>query len=184
MSTAMKSLVGAALLSLISLATGGAASAQVAAPTTPGTDFGSKKSNKRASEAAQAIRDGKSAEGLRLAEKAIKSDSKNPWAYYNKADALSRMNRVDEAVATFREAERRFSPADMYGKSIAIYGRANVLDQAGRCEEARKAFGEYAAFIRTDDSKSADMAERFADACVARPASATRQTSASVVRTP
>lgn len=157
---------------ILSLTAGGAALAQVAAPTTPGADYGSKRSNKRASDAAKAIRDGRATEGLRLAEKAIKTDPKNPWAYYNRADALADLKRVDEAVAAFQEAERRFSAADMYGKSIAIYGRANVLDQAGRCAEAKAVFAEYATFIRTDDPKSADMAVRFGDACVPRATSA------------
>ena len=146
--------------------------AQVAAPTTPGVDSGSKRSNRRASDAAKAIRDGRASEGLRLADKAIKSDPKNPWAYYNRADALADLKRVDEAVTAFQEAAHRFSAADMYGKSIAIYGRANVLDQAGRCEEAKKAFAEYADFIRTEDPKSADMAMRFGDACAPRATSA------------
>jgi tetratricopeptide (TPR) repeat protein len=153
----------------ISCLTAGPLAAQVAAPTTPGVDPGSNRSNKKASQAAVAVLGGKATEGLRLAEKAIKADPKNPWAYYNQGDALARLKRVDEAVAAFQKAEQHFSSSDPYGKSIAIYGRANVLDQAGRCDEARQAYGEYARFIRAEDPKSATMAERFGDDCVPRP---------------
>ena len=140
--------------------------ARPVAPTTPGVDPGSHRSNDRASQSAEATLSGKSGEALRLAEKAIKADPKNPWAYYNKADALADLRRVDAAVEAFQEAQRRFSTFDVYGKSIAIYGRAHALDQAGRCDEAARAYHEYAAFIRTDDPASADMAERFSDDCV------------------
>jgi tetratricopeptide (TPR) repeat protein len=143
----------------------GEAGAQIEPLHSATADPGSQQSNFLASKAAGAVIDGRAQKALKIAERAIAADPRNPWGYYDKADALGLLNRVDEAVAAYREAEQRFSAADRWGRSIAIYGRANVLHQAGRCDEAAIAFDEYAAFVETEDPGSADMAVRYSIAC-------------------
>jgi tetratricopeptide (TPR) repeat protein len=156
----LKALAFAAVL----LATG-KAEAQLEPLHRANADPGSPLSNSLASDSAEAIIAGHPYRALRTAKIAIKTDPRNPWGYYDKADALTLLHRVDEAVAAFRQAEQHFSAADRWGKSIAIYGRANVLRQANRCEEAAGAFREYAAFVQKDDPGSADMARRYSIMC-------------------
>jgi len=48
---------------------------------------------------------------------------------------------------------------------VAIYGRANVLAQAGRCSEAQPAFEEYATFVESADAKGAALARSYAKNC-------------------
>jgi predicted Zn-dependent protease len=147
------------------LLTTGTAEAQLEPLHRANADPGSPLSNALASDAAEAVVAGRAHHALRMAKIAIKADPSNPWGYYNMADALALLHRVDEAVVAFRQAEQHFSAADRWGKSIAIYGRANVLRQANRCEEAAGAFREYAAFVQKDDPGSADMARRYSIMC-------------------
>lgn len=100
-----------------------------------------------------------------LADEAIKADARDPWAYYDRGDALGSLRKTDEAVASFRDAEQRFSASDIWGKSIAIWGQANALRQIGKCQEAAPIYERYAAFVEKVDSEAAAMARQFAKAC-------------------
>jgi tetratricopeptide (TPR) repeat protein len=102
---------------------------------------------------------------LTYANRAIAADPHDPWAYYDKAAALSRLGYVDDAVKSFTSAEQLFNPSDVWARSVAIYGAAHALSSAGRCEEAKGEFLRYAAFIRQRDPRSADMAVRYAADC-------------------
>ena len=104
-------------------------------------------------------------DALKLAEKTIAVNPRDPWGYYDKAVALAHLARVDEALQAYSSAEGFFAPSDLWGRSIAIYGRAHVLEEAGRCAEAKTEFDRYAAFVRERDPKSADMATRYAADC-------------------
>src|SRR4029077_18088164 len=106
-----------------------------------------------------------SAEAVQLADQAIRANARDPWPYYDKGMALARLGRTDEAAAALLEAEQHFSPADAWGKSVAIYGRAYAFSVAGRCAEARQAFEQYATFVKEHDPKSAEMARRYAADC-------------------
>src|SRR5581483_2621170 len=97
------------------------------------------------SEAAHALIVDHDGEALKLADRAIAEDPRNPWGHYRRAVALASLHRFDEAVASFTDAELRFAAADRWGWSIAIYGRARALAEAGRCGDAKRAFQEYVA---------------------------------------
>jgi tetratricopeptide (TPR) repeat protein len=100
-----------------------------------------------------------------MADQAIAADDKNPWAHYDRASALADMRRVEEAVAEFRAAEARFPAADPWGRSVAMYGRANLLAQTGSCAQAVAAYEEYARFVERAAPKDAAMAREYAAAC-------------------
>lgn len=127
-------------------------------PTTP-------KSAALTSRAASAEMSGNPQSALKLAERAISANPRDPWAYYDKAMALARIGQLDRALDAFGDAEQRYSATDRWGKSIAIYGRAHALSEAGRCDEARKAFRAYVSLIREQDLKSANMAVKYAADC-------------------
>jgi tetratricopeptide (TPR) repeat protein len=102
---------------------------------------------------------------LSYAERAIAADPRDPWAHYNKAMALARLGDVDDALKYFKASEERFNPADVWGRSVAIYGGAHALSVASRCEEARVEFQRYSTFVRERDPRSAEMADRYAAGC-------------------
>jgi hypothetical protein len=164
-SIAIKGIVGGVLVSVV--LSSGSARSQLEPPRRPKVDPGSAQSAEFASRSAQAEVAGDPRLALTLAEKGIQADGADPWPHYDRACALAALNRVEEAVASYRDAQQRFSAADRWGKSIAIYGRANVLAQAGRCDEAGASFAEYANFVLQADPKSADMARRHARECSA-----------------
>jgi tetratricopeptide (TPR) repeat protein len=163
MTTRILGIVG--LASALSALTGLRAQAQLAprqqsaAPTA---------GDRLASESAEAELAGDHDKALRLADEAIKTEPKNPWAYYDRGDALGALHRPDEAIAAFHEAEDRYSEADLWGKSIAIWGQANVLTQAGRCQEASPIFERYASLIERVDKGAAELARQFAKRCTPR----------------
>jgi tetratricopeptide (TPR) repeat protein len=117
------------------------------------------------SRAATAEMSGNPQAALKLAERAIATNPRDPWGYYDKAMALTRIGQLDRALGAFGEAEERYSATDRWGKSVAIYGRAHALSEAGRCDEARKAFRAYVSLIREQDLKSANMAVKYAADC-------------------
>ena len=131
------------LMGLGALIFGRAASAaELQAPQnihgTPGTP----QSAELATRAAVAQMNGRPTVALALAEQGIQADPDDPWPYYGKAMALSELGRVDDAAAAFAESERRFLPGDLWGKSVALYGRGHAYAQVGRCADARKAFDQ------------------------------------------
>lgn len=121
--------------------------------------------NRAAEESADAAIEQQFREALRRAEAAILNSPNSPWPYYNRAVALRHLNRTDDAVAAFRDAEARFGERERWGKSIAIYGRAQLLADANRCAEARQAYGQYARFVAPSDPKAANLAIEYANEC-------------------
>ncbi len=108
-------------------------------------------------------------------DKAARSGTSNaasPWLEYDRAIALANLGRIDEAVEAFGRVEQMManSPASnsRWVRSIAMYGRARTLDNARRCTAARKAYDEYAAFVRPTQPKDADMAVEIAKNCTLR----------------
>lgn len=124
--------------------------------------------DKLASESAEAELVGDHDKALRLADDAIKTDPKNPWAFYDRGDALGALHRTDDAIVAFHEAERRYSETEVWGKSIAIWGQANVLSQLGRCDEASPIFERYASLVETVDKSGAEVARQYAKRCSPR----------------
>ena len=106
--------------------------------------------------------------GLQAADAAIKSDAADPWGYHQRGSSLNGLGRVDEAVAAFREAERRFPESDPWGKSVAIWGQANALAQVGRCDEAAPLYERFSTFVERFDDTAAAQGRKFAKQCVTR----------------
>ena len=140
-------------------------SAPLEAPRNVKAEAATPRSAELSSRAASAEMAGDPQDALKLAEKTIAANPRDPWGYYDKAIALAHLTRVDEALQAYSAAEGFFAPSDLWGRSIAIYGRAHALEQAGRCAEAKSEFERYAAFVRERDPKSADMAMRYAADC-------------------
>jgi len=124
---------------------------------------------KLTSDSASAEISGDHGKALGFAEDAIKTDPKDPWGYYDKADAMVREGRTDDGVAAFREAERRWPIEDTWGKSVAIWGQADALNKAGRCGDAAPIYERYAEFVEKADADAASMARSYAKHCAAKP---------------
>jgi tetratricopeptide (TPR) repeat protein len=136
-----------------------------AEPATP-------RSSALSTRAAIADMNGDPAQARDLANEAIRANPRDPWPYYNKGMALAQLGETDGAIAALFAAEQHFAPADRWGRSVAIYGRAHTLRKAGRCPEASKAYEEYASFVAQQDPQSATLARRYAADCrVPAPAS-------------
>ena len=115
--------------------------------------------------AVEAIKARNYLQAVELADAAIHADPGSGWGYYDRADALTYLRRTDDAVTAFREAERRFSQADPWATSIAIWGAANALAEVGRCHEAAPMFERYAVLVSATDRGSAEMARLYAKRC-------------------
>ena len=139
--------------------------AELRAPQNVNGAPGSRQSAELATRAAVSQMNGRPAEALALAEQGIRADADDPWPYYSKGMALSELGQVDAAAAAFQESERRFLPGDLWGKSVALYGRGHAYAQAGRCAEARKAFDAYISLVGGYDSRSVDLVHRYVDEC-------------------
>jgi Flp pilus assembly protein TadD len=116
------------------------------------------------SRAATAEISGNAQYALSLADRAIRADPKDPWAHYDKGMALAQMGEVNGAVASLFAAQQHFQPSDVRGRSVAVFGRAHVLAQAGRCDEAAAAYREYMALIR-GNTEDVARAQRYINDC-------------------
>jgi tetratricopeptide (TPR) repeat protein len=139
--------------------------AELRAPQNVSGTPGSPQSAELATRAAIAQMNGRPADALALAQQGIRADQADPWPYYNEAMALSELGQVDAAAAAFLESERRFLPADTWGRSVALFGRGHAYMQAGRCADAQKAFNAYAALVAGYDPKSVELVHRYEDDC-------------------
>jgi tetratricopeptide (TPR) repeat protein len=138
---------------------------ELKAPQNVNAEPGNRQSSQLTSRAADADIKGQPRQALDLANQAIRADPRNPWPYYNKGMALAELGETDAAIAALFAAEQRFAPTDRWARSVAIYGRAQAFNRAGRCVEAVQAFADYAQFVAKDDPASAQMARRYAVNC-------------------
>jgi tetratricopeptide (TPR) repeat protein len=122
-------------------------------------------SEKLTTEAARALIAGKPELALERAEAAVKATPRSAWAQYQRASALSALRRWDDAVKAYDEALRTFARPDDWGRSVALWGRAEALREAGHCDEAKSSFNEYVALVASRDRKAADQANSQAAAC-------------------
>lgn len=165
-------------------------SAQVAradelrAPRNVHSQIWNRQSSELASRAATADIKGQPQQAVELANQGIRADPRNPWPYYDKGMALAQTGETDAAIAALFAAEQRFATTDHWGQSVAIYGRAHTLSQAGRCTEAVQAFSEYASFVGKSDPQSAALARRYAMDCKQRQVRTTAPESAPAAPTP
>jgi tetratricopeptide (TPR) repeat protein len=142
-----------------------AAQPPLQAPRDVRVDASTPDSEALATRAATAEIAGNPQAALAYAARAIEADPRDPWGHYDKAAALARLGNIDDALKSFAASEERFNVADVWGRSVAIYGGAHALAGAGRCEEAKREFLRYAAFVRERDPRSADLAVRYAADC-------------------
>ena len=118
----------------------------------------------RASDAASAaLSRGDYAQAVDAANEAIKLEPGDPWPYYDRGCALGDLKRTDEAIASFQQAEARFS--DRWARSVSVWGRARAYAIAGKCSDAQRTFKEYADSVRVSDPSSAEVATKVAAAC-------------------
>jgi Flp pilus assembly protein TadD len=103
-------------------------------------------------------------DALKLADQGIRADPRDPWPYYEKGMALARVGEITGALAALLAAEQRFAPSDRWGRSVAVFGRAHTLAEAGRCDDARAAFQEYMSLVRGDPEAVA-LASRYSRDC-------------------
>jgi Flp pilus assembly protein TadD len=103
-------------------------------------------------------------DALKLADQGIRANAKDPWPYYDKGMALARVGEINGALGALLAAEQHFAPGDRWGRSVAVFGRAHTLAEAGRCEEARAAFQEYMSLVRGDPEAVA-LASRYSRDC-------------------
>jgi tetratricopeptide (TPR) repeat protein len=143
---------------------GGVAQAQTTVTIDRG-DGATTRAKRMSGHAGSALASGSSAQAAVLAEQALDKDGFNAWAHYRRAAALSDLRRTDEAVAAYKIAEEAFSGVDERGKSLALYGRAFTLAQAGRCDEARPVYEQYAKLVERGDTKGAAQARSYALSC-------------------
>lgn len=119
---------------------------------------------REAEAAAEELALGKYAEALGRADNALKLAPDNPWALYQRAAALHHLGRSEAAVEAYHKAAVRFGD-DEHGKSLALYGRARTFDDIGQCDEAKRAYDQYAALVRPRDPDAANMAVAYGKAC-------------------
>jgi tetratricopeptide (TPR) repeat protein len=115
--------------------------------------------------AAEDLVKGRWVDALARAERASLLAPENAWARYDHAVALHELGRTDAAVVEFREAEAGFTNSDRHGKALSIYGRARALDDVGRCDEARAAYGDFARFTSSFDPSASKVALAYAEEC-------------------
>jgi hypothetical protein len=136
------------------------------APRTPAPHLTSAESSTRfEDEAAGALRAGAAERALGLANRAVLASPASPWAHYDRAVALQALARADEALEDFRVAERLFGYGNAKGRSLALYGRARTLTDAGRCSEAHVAYEQYADVVRALAPRAAALALAYEKDC-------------------
>jgi tetratricopeptide (TPR) repeat protein len=93
----------------------------------------------------------------------------DPWLLYNKGAALIGLGRLDEALPVLRQAEERFAPTDLHGRSVAIYRRAIALELDNRCEEASAEMRRYAQLVARSQPEEAERALTHVRYCQTAP---------------
>ena len=94
------------------------------------------------------------------------AEANDGWSRYQEAVGLQKQGRTDAALSSYRDAESYFSKSgDKHGSSVAIYGRAHALDEAGRCDEAREAYHQYADLMKPTNPHAAELAIGYAHEC-------------------
>jgi tetratricopeptide (TPR) repeat protein len=167
-SISVAGLAGMAILGVSGLAAGQApgAAPRKLAPLTYGPPP-AQASAKETTEAARALMAGKPEEAIKHADQALAAQPKSAWAHYQKASALAALGKWEAAVSEYDEAMRTFARGDDWGRSVALWGRGEVLRDSGHCDEAKTTFNEYVSLVASRDKKAADLANEQSAACKA-----------------
>lgn len=91
--------------------------------------------------------------------------SPQPWliasvfvvACAHQSEAVSTLSVTSVTAPTNAQTDER--------RALALYGRAHTLDAAGRCDEAKVAYEQYASAVRGSDPASAEMARSYEHTC-------------------
>ncbi len=102
---------------------------------------------------------------LAAADRCLSVAPGRPWCLYDRGAALAALGRVDEAERALARSVAAFPAVDAWGRATAQWRRALVLQQGGRCEEARAAFLAYAAYVGPADPTAASQALARAQRC-------------------
>jgi tetratricopeptide (TPR) repeat protein len=135
--------------------------APVSRPTLTSGDL----STEYAQGSTRSIRSGQWENALELADRSVAFDPSSAWGHYDRAVALQHLMRTNDAIAAYRLAHALFARTDHRGRSIALYGVARALDDAGRCTDAATAYGQFATFVERTDPADATMARGYAREC-------------------
>jgi tetratricopeptide (TPR) repeat protein len=154
-----------ALIALSVLLIGGVASAADPQPNGSSQHASSHRQDRLRTASAKALARGDASTALRLANRAILLSPRDAWAHYDRAVALGALEHPDAASRAYEAALKLFGDHDPRGRALALYGRANAFDRAGRCDEARSAYGAYADEVRGSDPAAASRALAYAGAC-------------------
>ncbi len=114
----------------------------------------------------EALLHGHTQRAIDLSTEAIAREPSNGWAYYARANALSSLGKTESAVEDYDSAIA-LSGKDVWGRSVAIYGRARALDAADRCAEATQSYQEYARLVAPFEPKLAANARQYSGYCKA-----------------
>jgi hypothetical protein len=117
-----------------------------------------------------ALRESDYERALSLAER-IEPTSRlaDAWRNYDRGEALLGLLRTDEALVAFETAGQRFDEAGESARGLPLvqWSEARAFSEAGRCDEARRAYAAFARLVRASDPKSADLAIDAAKNCTA-----------------
>lgn len=128
---------------------------------------GSRESSRLTTDAARALMAGDFKIATETAERAAQQDPSNPWAYYVKGQALVAQGRGQQAIEDLDEAAAKFrARRDLWGRSVALWGKARALQMTGQCEPARQAYQDYAELVQRASPKDANRARRVASQCI------------------
>ena len=100
---------------------------------------------------------------LAKAELAVKAEPQSGFAQYCKAEALAALNQHDAAVTAYEAAVTKLPAEDVRARSQATWGKGLALRASGRCDEAKKAFDDYAGMAK--GAGAASEAQQMAAAC-------------------
>jgi tetratricopeptide (TPR) repeat protein len=116
------------------------------------------------SSAQTALHEGAYDQAISRADRAVQLGPNDPFAHLTRAAALAGTGDTAEALLAYAHAEALYA-RDPHGRSLAVYGRARVLESAGRCGEARAEYERYARLVEASDPASATMARSYGAAC-------------------
>lgn len=102
---------------------------------------------------------------LAKAEAAVQAEPQSGFAHYCKAEALAALNQHEAAVSAYDSAMVKLPAGDVQARSQAVWGKGLALRASGRCDEARKAFVDYAGMMQLKNSSATSEAEQMATAC-------------------
>jgi len=101
---------------------------------------------------------------LAKAEAAVQAEPQSGFAHYCKAEALAALNQHEAAVSAYESAVAKLPAADVQARSQATWGKGLALRATGRCDEAKRAFDDYAG-MQSKNAGAAAEAQQMAAAC-------------------